>query len=397
MKKILAIAVSLVMVFAVAVSASALFGFRPSTTPIRVDGFKVDVTLYDRGTTGAGNSMITGTYPVHAPTSGVRAGEIYAFAVEVTMPAYNGLTATGQTLVNTPSTSLRVTTSNLMNFAATTASSRTAALAAPAYGAGMTDATWGALPVNGTLTIGLDALNALTDGQGNAGIVPDTADEPQAEFVFSAECAIRTLADASVSAVFGSPDPRVGGSSGAATCMIGNWGVFRDANAYTMEEYGSNGNLNNNQISFVVGAADNAGNRSILSTYVTDGTTTALVSQSPTTGAIQFHDQVNNAPIIDANTYSVLNGILTRAMSAMGFTWVPGGVLYDEGFEALAARGLQFSDSATFYAYTASLTVPGGSSPTVVPDTGDNTVIGIVMMAVAVLTLGIVVVRKVRA
>ena len=414
MKKLLATAIAIMMVFAISTGALALFGFTPGTTPIKVDSFKVDVSLYDVGTTGANSSMITGRYPTHAPTSGVRSGERYAFAVTLTMPAYNGLTATGQALVNAPSTALTVTTENLIGFTATTAASGYALLAVPGYGTAMSGDTWGALPANGSLSIPLADLNALEDGAHNTGIVPDTAGEAASEIKLTAECVINKLADAKVTAVFGAPDPDVyhftGGATlsdpADATCLIGSWSIEydNDNSVYYMREIGTVSGVrafNGNEVTFRVGNPDNAGNRSILDTYVdpnsgSSGVAVHRVAQDPTTGSIIFLNVGTGAANTDADEISRLSGVLNRAFAAMGFTWTPGGVLYDSGFEALASRGMQFSDTDTFYAYTASLTVPG-TSGSKVPDTGDMSALGMALIALALITGSAVIVKKVRA
>ena len=394
MKKILAIAITLVMVFAVAASAFALFGFQANATPILVDGIEVDVQLYDLGPTGAGNSLLLGNYPVHAPTSGVRAGETYAFAVSVLIPDADGMTAAGRALIDAASTDngLTINTSNLTGFAVITGAPVDVPATASVTGRAFTNYGAPFAIAGGECFIDNTDLETIAT-------LPAASDAIGAqEYIFVAECDIATLADATVSAVYGAPNPDV--TAAPATCTIGNWGVSFAASAYTMAEYNSLGALSGNQVVFAVGGADNAGNQPILSTYVVGTGAYAgpyVVSQNPTTGEIQFHDDVTSTPldrVTDPDTYAVLNGILTRAMAAMGFTWTPGGVLYDEGFEALASRGLQFSDSATFYAYTAALTVPGTAT---VPDTGDNTVVGIVMMAVAVLATAAIVINKVRA
>ena len=390
MKKILAIAISLVMVFAVAASALALFGFQASATPVQADKIVVDVSIYDDDPTAATNSLVGGMYPVHAPTSGVRAGDAVIARVDLSVPKFDSLTAKGQALMAAATTGMTITVSNMKEAATLSLAGKDLGYADDADLQEVLFADF----TNGVYTQTVTAINnkVTTD-------LPVADGEPKSNIGWLVVGAVDKLADCTISATFGAPDPAVGAATKDGTCIIGNWGVFytKATNVYTMEEYEYDfSDVNGNQVVFAVGSADNAGNMPILSTYVVYDGDTYIVSKN-FDGELQFHNGITPEPVDrvgDPVLYDTIKGILTRAMSAMGFTWTPGGVLYDEGFEALAAVGLQFSDSATYYAYTAALTVPGTA---VVPDTGDNTVVGIVMMAVAVLATAAIVINKVRA
>jgi hypothetical protein len=81
-------------------------------------------------------------------------------------------------------------------------------------------------------------------------------------------------------------------------------------------------------------------------------------------------------------------------MEFFGFDYDAEGVLLAKHFEAKAS-GLYMKDEVAIQLYTAAIVVPGGVEP---PKTGDAaTVIGFVMIAVAMIAAGVVVSRKVRA
>ena len=394
MKKILAIAITLVMVFAVAASAFALFGFQASAQPIQADNIVVDVSIYDNDDTATTNSLVGGKYPVHAPTSGVRAGDAVIARVDLSVPKFDSLTAKGQALMAAATTGMTITVSNMKEAATLSLAGKDLGYADDADLQEVLFADF----TNGVYTQTVTAINnkVTTD-------LPVADGEPKSNIGWLVVGAVDKLADCTISATFGAPDPAVTATEADQACHIGNFNVTVDdvdvITEYVMTQYNPGptgapnwGSATGNKVSFAVSGPDSAGNYAILDTFVTIGSDVYRVAQDPTSSEIIFIK--SDARIYDFTELSTLNAVLADAMGDMGFTWTPGGVLYSAGFEALAAVGMQFSDSATYYAYTAALTVPGTA---VVPDTGDNTVVGIVMMAVAVLATAAIVINKVRA
>jgi membrane-bound inhibitor of C-type lysozyme len=96
----------------------------------------------------------------------------------------------------------------------------------------------------------------------------------------------------------------------------------------------------------------------------------------------------------DDDAFEALNDAYEEVMGFFGFDYDAEGLLQAKHFER-KATSLNLKDEAVIQLYTADIVVPGGVTP---PKTGDAaTVVGFVMIAVAMIAAGVVVSRKVRA
>ncbi|MEG1548094.1 MAG: LPXTG cell wall anchor domain-containing protein [Clostridia bacterium] len=377
MKKILAIVLASVMVFAIGATAFASIGF-PSNVGTKPSDVKVAINLYDASADDAGNP----TFTKHPTTVGILKGHKLGAKVTLTLPAnFNPKTdVLNLKLVNA---------GDYKDFPVRFISQFM----------GSTDVT----------SSGEGHMNDFGDQGDNVWTTEATGfsktGSKSVTYSYFFQFSAMETKDVKVSATYSKADmgSEIAGNGLTITKGGKDYNVKRDAySALSVLSTATEGyrvtDDKSNCVIFACGAADKNENYPVNGVYFRDSSdnnyTVAIMN-----GVVAFQDQ-NNASWIypsDSN-YSALKKAFDGIMGALGFSMTSGsfGVLNDRGFEALAGSYTQVSATGTFYAYNSSLVVPGKPG-TAVPDTGDNNVVGLVMIAISILAGAAVIVRKVRA
>ncbi len=359
MKKLFALVLTLAMVFAIAAPAmAATWG---AGTPAAGSPYVVKVTQLQKNTDLAGNPYYT-AYPANL---GVIANTPVYFQVDITVPSTTDLNAYYPNPTTAGTFGATVTVKNINT------------LAVAAEFVDGVAATVGDVATIDDGDIKLTSTNWATGGT--------------AEKVYSAIITgiVTKTADATVTAA-------VGYSSAKALPLTKTVGgvvyTFAAPGATSATITGDNDTkltlaLTND---VVTGMTLTIGADAAAVDYIAQAGPTFLFYNSGTS-AIEQLTAVSNpaAYAVVLAAYNAYTGMLGFSAGATGIYYTTANVLANFGYTNRA------TGTATYKAYNSSLTVTDGTS---VPNTGDNmSVIGFVMVGLALLATAAVVVKKVRA
>jgi len=397
MKKILAIAIAFVMVFAIASVAFAAIGFPKVAAP--AEGVSLSVIGLE-GTAGIFRTAPQ-TYNKYDQTKGVVSGTDVTFLV--------ALTAARRTSQDTlTGTNLYVETSNLVQQDATNNSGEGLAHT----NLGGTIITGGAFtddvldPVDFDCLYPIDAANAVSDAQSVTSYILFTGYEvdetKDATITASWRPAANEAFNATALGATDTIDIKKGGKDYAVTKTVTAVGVGAGEANYAVTI--PTGTYAGWVVTFYGDSFDGANYDARYATVSNPAAIGAI-------GASEYTVAMNNT-IVDfivatggtGNMMSAVNPTAYASFSAAYkevcdiFGWSFNGslntFLNDAGFEAYAGSARTIKASWTYYAYTNALTVAGTAA---VPDTGDMSVVGIALVVVAVIAAAAVAIKKVRA
>ncbi|HWR19709.1 MAG TPA: LPXTG cell wall anchor domain-containing protein [Clostridia bacterium] len=340
MKKLFALVLTLALVFAIAAPAMAAT-WGPGTPSVG-SPFTVTVTTYKVTYDALGNPVYTAL-----GNAAVVQGTPVAFKVTFKVPSYSSI-STYYHDMTTLTFDSGIDLTNLSNVKSI-----------------------GTPPTTVSINAGLTAITDL-------GITAPATSDAAKEYSYSFTATVASTSKALV-------EGYVGYKSG--TSLVG---FTYDGYSFTSNTVSKGSNvltLTKNSSNVVTGW------------QIADGTYTATVLAGPIF-VLTVGDATYPAGTIVANThplFATLNTVYTAFTSLLGFDVTSTGIYFTEAnILANFAKGGYAKATGTFLPYSSEIIVPP-SNPTV-PNTGDNmSVIGFVMVGLALLATAAVIVKKVRA
>lgn len=413
MKKIFAIALAVVMVFAVSATAFAAIGFPAVAAP--GSGISVDVVGLE-ATTGFFQTNAA-TYLKYDQTKGVIAGTDVTYMVTLTLArsASNDWIRGEELYIWTDNINPNAGVAAAWGFctgANGAVQPLPAAATANSWDATDLDATGWVL--DGTMGLTANDADMWVDFAANADV--SSGVRAQTLYVLVRGTKVAETKDATISASIYDVSTRLSNTASVSQITITKNGVDYEVTRYMPALFGA-GNVVGYDVMILEGryagvsvcmegiAADTF-NRNYQCTSVYVDSRFAAVGTTFPNPAVYIVG-INNL-IIDfarigapsvflgaANpNYAGLKGALDEVLGIFGFTFDELKLLNNAGFQAFAGSARTQEASWTYYAYTTALTVTG---PTTVPDTGDMSVAGIALIALAAILGTALVIKKVRA